>query len=196
MGFRAKDNAIQTYTQRKTGFSYFYVKREVCDNGIDTKPLSLTLTPWKNYNAVFVGHKSVLSNDFATQLTLDGETFFSAHHCFVYTTAKFHQQMDKAAEVLNCPNWFLLKRIKIQFKPTAEWYEFACTFMERLLQEKLVQCPEFADELRKHVGKSIYVAGFDRYWSCGFSERIAVVTDPARYPGANMLGKLLCKLTD
>ncbi|KAK3087962.1 hypothetical protein FSP39_012874 [Pinctada imbricata] len=46
-GFRAKNNAIFTYQQEGTGFSYFYCKRQVLDNGIDTRVLDITLCPDK-----------------------------------------------------------------------------------------------------------------------------------------------------
>ena len=40
-GFRVRDNAIHTYTQRKKGLAYFYCKRKVLDDGIHTEPLDL-----------------------------------------------------------------------------------------------------------------------------------------------------------
>ena len=45
MGFRARDNTIFTYTQERSGFSYFYCKRKVNSCGITTVPLDITLTP-------------------------------------------------------------------------------------------------------------------------------------------------------
>ena len=46
-GFRAKDNTIFTYQQERSGFTYFYCKREVLDNGRDTRPLDIVLCPEK-----------------------------------------------------------------------------------------------------------------------------------------------------
>ena len=45
-GFRAHNNTIYTYEQRRAGISYFYCKREVLADGIHTKPLKITLSPW------------------------------------------------------------------------------------------------------------------------------------------------------
>ena len=45
-GFRTRDNTIYTYQQSKGGLSYFYCKREVLPDGVHTKPLYITLTPW------------------------------------------------------------------------------------------------------------------------------------------------------
>ena len=44
-GFRVRDNTIYTYTQERRGFSYFYCKRKVLDDGINTIPLDITLCP-------------------------------------------------------------------------------------------------------------------------------------------------------
>ncbi len=44
-GFRVKDHGIFTYTQQRCGFTYFYCKRKVMDDGIHTVPLYMTLCP-------------------------------------------------------------------------------------------------------------------------------------------------------
>jgi hypothetical protein len=44
-GFRARDNGIGTYDQKRDGFSYFYCKRKVLANGVTTVPLDLELCP-------------------------------------------------------------------------------------------------------------------------------------------------------
>ena len=192
IGFRARDNTVQTYNQRKTGFSYFYVKREVCANGIDTKPLSLTLSPWPERTCVFVGARSVLSNDYQTPIEYLDTTFFSLHHCYLHEMAVYHECMGKALKILLCPNWFQLHKIQVDIKPTTEWIIHADEFMERMLQLKRNQCSDFDEALRSQPrGHFVYVAGTDRYWTCGVTERIARVVEPTQYPGRNKLGKLL-----
>ena len=44
-GFRSMNRQMFTYSQIKTGFSYFYCKREVQADGISTKPLQMILRP-------------------------------------------------------------------------------------------------------------------------------------------------------
>jgi len=46
-GFRARNNGIVTYQQKRNGFSYFYCKRRVLDDGVSTVPLDLELCPMK-----------------------------------------------------------------------------------------------------------------------------------------------------
>jgi hypothetical protein len=45
VGFGIKNNSVFTYTQKRLGFTYFYCKREVLEDGINTKPLDILLVP-------------------------------------------------------------------------------------------------------------------------------------------------------
>ena len=45
VGFIAKNNSMFTYKQHRQGFSYFYCKRKVMDDGITTEPLDITVQP-------------------------------------------------------------------------------------------------------------------------------------------------------
>lgn len=44
-GIRARHNTMFTYTQERSGFSYFYCKRKVLEDGISTEPLNIVLKP-------------------------------------------------------------------------------------------------------------------------------------------------------
>ena len=52
-GFRSRNNTVWTYEQKRNGFGYFYCKRKVLDDGVQTVPLKLVLTPWSNNNCHF-----------------------------------------------------------------------------------------------------------------------------------------------
>jgi len=47
IGFRMKENNMYTYQQDKVGFSYVYCKRKIMDDGLNTLPLDITLSPCK-----------------------------------------------------------------------------------------------------------------------------------------------------
>ena len=49
-GFISKNSSVFTYEQMRNGFTYLYVKREVCDDGVSTKPLQTVLKPYNKYN--------------------------------------------------------------------------------------------------------------------------------------------------
>ena len=63
-GFRKHDNTIFTYAQQKRGLNYFYIKRVVLPDGVNTKPLDITLCPWgirKPYDVVDSTHRLSLT---------------------------------------------------------------------------------------------------------------------------------------
>ena len=45
IGFRARNNTMYTYQQKRSGFSYFYCKRRVLNDGRSTMPLDMELCP-------------------------------------------------------------------------------------------------------------------------------------------------------
>ena len=40
-GFVKKNNTIYTYSQLRTGLTYFYAKRKVCEDGVSTEPIDI-----------------------------------------------------------------------------------------------------------------------------------------------------------
>ena len=57
-GIRAHNNTMHTYAQERRAISYFYCKRRVLDDGINTGPLDIILTPWNlpPYDVIHVSH--------------------------------------------------------------------------------------------------------------------------------------------
>ncbi len=43
VGFRSHENTVFTYSQFRRGLGYYYAKREVCADGVSTKPLDMSL---------------------------------------------------------------------------------------------------------------------------------------------------------
>ena len=46
-GIRSMNEKIVTYQQQRNAFHYMYVKRTVCNDGVSTIPVDMTLTPWR-----------------------------------------------------------------------------------------------------------------------------------------------------
>jgi hypothetical protein len=49
-GIRLNGNTLHTYNQTKKGFSYFYCKRKVLDDGVSTVPLDIVLKPVSRFS--------------------------------------------------------------------------------------------------------------------------------------------------
>ena len=74
-GFRTRQGTIYTYEQEKSGLAYFYCKREVLQDGIHTRPLIKTLSPWKSEQLDIVGEEHPWSLTVQQRITLNGVVY-------------------------------------------------------------------------------------------------------------------------
>ena len=74
-GFRSRDNTIYTYQQTKAGLGYFYCKREVMSDGIHTKPLDITLTPWPYREVEMVDKNHPWSLETEHEFNIEGKIY-------------------------------------------------------------------------------------------------------------------------
>ena len=74
-GFRSRDNTIYTYQQTKAGLGYFYCKREVMSDGIHTKPLNITLTPWPYREVEVVDKNHPWSLETEHEFNIEGKIY-------------------------------------------------------------------------------------------------------------------------
>lgn len=189
VGFRALKGTIMTYEQTKKGFSYFYCKREVLDDGIRTKPLKLTLCPIKDYNiSTFWGDFHPLSNAFPCELEQNGELFLSAEHLFSYEKACFHNSTLARciAESVSIPE---VRQLTKAINTDPSWHRCQDDIMKAVLELKLASHHSVRHALEKTREKTIvYTAKYDRFWGCGMNSRVAKLTNPKSFPGRNKLG--------
>ena len=91
-GFRAKNNTMYTYTQKRVGFNYFYCKQQVQDDGIHTAPLNLVLSPWPVYDRHIFRESPVdpLCNSYHYTFDVDHLQFISVDHFLVFSLVRFH----------------------------------------------------------------------------------------------------------
>ena len=171
-GFRARDNTIYTYTQERTGFSYFYCKREVCADGISTKPLNLVLCPWPK-NVLFVEYNSPLSLYAHQMFKHEDKHFISVLQAIEYEKALYHNHVDLANQMLKCRNMFEFYKVNVRYAIDSKWY-VECLDKMRAIVTNVYELQIVKAALR--TSKSIIVCGEDKYWSCGFKPHIAKVT--------------------
>ena len=74
-GFRTRDNTIYTYQQTKEGLSYFYCKRQVLPDGVHTKPLEITLSPWVSREVELVDETHPWSLEKEHEFEIGGEMY-------------------------------------------------------------------------------------------------------------------------
>ena len=192
-GFRARNNTIYSYKQEKSGFSYFYCKRKLHSDGINTSPLDLTLCPWPDYNTLCFDAWHPLGMFFSCQIMCEDQCFASASHLFVYKKAIFHEEPDIAQAVFGNHSGIQVNKLAETIEANSEWYDKLDEILLSILKLKSVHVMKL---LREKRGKYlVYTDAFDRYLGCGLSKPVAFLTDPKRFPGKNKIGKLWHKIS-
>ena len=195
-GFRAKDNTMYTYTQKRVGFNYFYCKRRVLDDGIHTTPLNLVLSPWPEYNRHIFQDKpnSPLCNSYRFDLEMDGLRFISVDHFLVFSLVKFHLGEEPSTIVQVETSWYEICKHKNNVNIKLSWYSELSKVLEAALRSKYTKCEDFKNALDNVEGDEIIFADKDTILGCGMQYNVAVLVPSKKYPGQNMLGSLLASL--
>lgn len=102
-GFRVRNDTIYTYEQVRYAISYFYCKRQVMENGIDTRPLPITLSPWPERILDIVTEGHPLWPDKAVVFELSFGTFHSlrAVCAHVFSKPERDEMVKEALSVLS-----------------------------------------------------------------------------------------------
>ena len=191
IGFRAVHNSIMTYTQRKKGFTFDYTKRVVLPNGIDTKPLSLRLDPWEDYNVhVLKGEKDCLSNDYQSALMKHGRIFRCCTQLFFYEFAMFHNDKSIACDIGKAKNSKKIISLAKQIKIKPEWYVIRDQVMYDIIWQKINKMKyRIISELKQYKNVMLVQPGcaFNNHFTCGLGEKMAEITDPKNFPGDDVM---------
>ena len=201
IGFRAHENTIMTYSQDRQGFSFFYIKRTVQPNGIDTKPLSMDLCPWEDYNTVVLNPADWhISSDYPCMLRKHGLIFTSCTQLYLYEMALHHQRADIALLILGCKKTTGMYALCKRFKTSPTWYHIHDRIMKETIYLKIAAMKTaIVGELQRCQGKIIVqpsIERTERYWGCGLNKQLSEITAPAEFPGLNQLGAFWERLSD
>lgn len=194
MGFRLHANSIHTYEQQKTGLSYFYIKREVCDDGRTTKPLQLTLVGKKVPNIYCIQSEApVLSSFYCHNIRHEQAAFRSGEHLFNFLKAKFHNASEEIQLAIKdaispavARKWGNKININNHWVQYGEYDAMMITCKLKFEQQDLVKQALTRSNQRAIIHADIY----DSYFGVTLSKFALRWIDPMDYPGKNVLGKI------
>lgn len=189
-GMRVNQNTMYTYTQSRVGFSYFYCKREVLPDGVRTKPLNITLSPWNlQERVIFDGEWEPFSPNYKYRLIYDGKEFYSSEQMFNYRCALSHNRIYICNGIESCVNSHELNRCMKKFKMSPRWLEIRNEIMMEIITLKMRQVNEVRQALSQSISKPlVYACRNDCYWGVGVSKRVAMILSEEEYHGRNSLG--------
>jgi ribA/ribD-fused uncharacterized protein len=135
-----------------------------------------------------------LSNLHEASMQIDGVTFPTVEHYYQWSKAKMFGDKDAETKILKTTSPKSVKTYgkKVKDFKEDEWAAKKDKIMETAIKAKFTQHPDLRKKLLETGGNLIAKADpRDKYWGIGTSADTSKAKDPAKWPGKNVLGKML-----
>ena len=143
------------------------------------------------------GRTGYLSNWFSSNFELDGIKFNCVEQAMMHGKAVLMGDQDAANLVLTLTDPKTIKALGRSVKnfDPKKWDENKRQVVKRALIAKFTQNKELGEKL-KATGSNVLVeaAHYDTVWGIGLSEDHPDARSPEKWPGENLLGKLLMEV--
>jgi hypothetical protein len=135
-----------------------------------------------------------LSNMHDAPMQINGITFPTVEHYFQWSKANLFGDKEMETKILKTTSPKSVKTYGKKVKDFKEdvWAEKKDDIMRTALKAKFVQHPDLRAKLLETGTRPIAEADpRDKYWAIGTSADTSKAKDPAKWPGKNVLGKML-----
>lgn len=139
------------------------------------------------------------SNMYEASIQVDGITFPTVEHYFQWSKAKMFGDVDIQNKILKTASPKSVKSYgkKVKGFQDDAWNEKKDSIMRTAVKAKLMQHPDILKKLRETGTRPIAEADpRGKYWGIGTSADTSKAKDPSRWPGKNVMGKILMELRD
>ena len=136
----------------------------------------------------------VFSNMYEAKIQIDGVTFPTVEHYFQWSKARMFGDTYIQAKIMKTPSPKSVKAYgkKVKDFKEEEWNAKKDEIMKTALDAKFMQHPDLAERLKATKDRPLAEANpRDKYWGIGTSADTSKANDPAKWPGKNVMGKLL-----
>ena len=133
----------------------------------------------------------VFSNLYPCDICYDGNTFASVEHAYQYTKAKTYGHDDPADQIRKAKDGKEAQKLAREIREDDAWNLVQVNVMTSLINEKVKSHLEFRNALIESKGYTLAEATSHPFWTSGLGPEMTLCTPPERYPGLNMLGKIL-----
>ncbi len=147
----------------------------------------------------FKGYQHPLSNQYPCSLPAYGESYKSVEHAFLCRMAQEKGKTQLAEQIKNAKHAGIAKKISQNIateEERAKWEINNVHIMSDLLKLKLEHCEPFRVCLLENKGSILADATTNKLWGTGMTPFVSANTSPQYWPGKNVLGSILTKLTD
>jgi hypothetical protein len=143
------------------------------------------------------GEWRVLSNMYEAPFEIDSITFPTVEHYFQWSKAKKFGDGGIADKILKTPSAKAVKALgkKVKDFVKEDWEKVKDGIMRTALKAKFIQHPDLKTKLMETGTRPIGEASArDKYWGIGTGAETAKANEPSKWPGKNVMGKMLMEL--
>lgn len=167
-------------------------KRKTIKAKVPAEPLPETVLFFSGNPAL--NENVYLSNTHEAPIQVDGITFPTVEHYFQWSKAKMFGDAEMEKKILKTASPKSVKTYgdKVKDFKEEEWNAKKDNIMRIAIKAKFTQHPELRKKLQETGTKRLGEANpRDKYWSIGTGADTSKAKDPAKWPGKNVLGKIL-----
>lgn len=135
-----------------------------------------------------------LSNMYEASIQVDGITFPTVEHYFQWSKAKMFGDAEMEKKILKTASSKSVKTYgdKVKDFKEEEWTAKKDNIMRIAVKAKFTQHPDLRKKLQETGTRPLAEANpRDKYWGIGTSSDTSKAKDPSKWPGKNVLGKIL-----
>jgi len=143
------------------------------------------------------GEWRVFSNMYEAPFQVDSVTYPTVEHYFQWSKAKQFGDGAIADKILKTPSPKAVKALgrKVKDFVKEDWDKTKDGVMRTAVKAKFIQHPDLKTKLMETGARPIGEASArDKYWGIGTSADTSKAKDPTKWPGKNVLGKMLIEL--
>lgn len=144
---------------------------------------------------LFSGMDTPFSNWYKTPLMMDGVSYVSVEQSYFHSKAILAHDPSRAAQIMTTNNPKRMRKIAADINlDKKEWESKDEEIMKRALRAKFQQNDDLKTILLETEGQTLVEGTRNPRWGCGVSLYSKGSTDPSKWTGGNLLGKLLMEL--
>ncbi len=153
-------------------------------------------TPETHYTLFYSAHNAngFMSNWYRAKFELDGRWFTSTEQWYMYKKANYFGDYATAERIMKTDDCRMQKRLGRRVRPFSqnEWMKVAEDIMFRGNKAKFCQNDELLQKLLG-TGDTLLAesSGYDKVWGTGYFSDHTYARRQDRWPGKNLLGKVL-----
>ena len=200
-GFRVDGVGVRTYTQTRQAFSYVYLKRQLEDDGIHSRPLNVVLNPVPVKYFCLQVEGELLAPDHKKIFRVFGRQFKTIRQAYafmsvIHSTAQT-QNLTLQNEISQTTDPKELTILSKKARSSSLWYSAKHTILHQIVEKRMSQIPNTHEILHESGQKTIVNAcGFDGWFGVKYNARVVRWITDGYLCGQNALGEIYQNIRD